>query len=263
MFFDPPDDRKFRSLRRVEFRVPVVANNPARGHDKRPAHHGDARDVVLVCRGKSGRPVSGRCGAVVSLARNLAADGGRESAASEAALGDLAANVSGADVQERRGYEADAGRQGAGDGGNAGTRIDEDVVVVEYLLAVFPLRKAVPVVGADDEREAALGMEPAEMGQRRHHVGGTREVHLDVANRQAGVGRRGQLGEVEPDVVGEQVGTALLERIERRDDEPQFVYLAQTQQMAGKGNVARVDRVEGTAEDARAERSVGGGGMKG
>lgn len=48
----------------------------------------------------------------------------------------------------------------------AGTRIDGDAVVSQYLLRLCPFVKACPVVAADEQRKLVVGIVVAQMAQR-------------------------------------------------------------------------------------------------
>ena len=131
------------------------------------------------------------------------------------------------------------------------TGVDDDAVSGEDEVVTVPVVEVKPVVRPDDEGKLAPGPSAAELLKGVDHIGWTWELVLEVADTEPLMAFDGETGETETKLVVEETAVAL-ERILRRDHEPELVHEPAGDHCVSDGRVAEMDGVEGAAEDTGA-----------
>ena len=157
----------------------------------------------------------------------------------------------GTDGVERHVEIGDACGQPIGTDGVALTGVDDDAVSGEDEVVTVPVVEVKPVVRPDDETKQTVRPSAAKLVKGVDHIGWTWELVLEVADTEPLMAFDGETGETETKLVVEETAVAL-ERILRRDHEPELVHEPAGDHCVSDGRVAEMDGVEGAAEDTGA-----------
>ena len=134
------------------------------------------------------------------------------------------------------------------------SRVDGDVAIGKNIVGSCPTAEREPVVSPYDEGELTVGMVSLEMLQRVPGVRRLGQAELVVGSHEPPLPLEGYPCDGEPLVIIEKVGRRLLERVQRRHQEPNLVEVGEAEDLPRQAYVSHVYGVETAPEDAYAAR---------
>lgn len=137
-----------------------------------------------------------------------------------------------------------------GEGGFRRTRtgIDQNGVVVQDFLIVFPLGEVGEVVRSHDEAEVVGGILSGEVGQGVDGIGGFGHPEFGIADAETGIIAYSQADQFEPVEIVEQI-LLLLEGVLGGDHEPYLLQTGIFGHVVGDGHMPDMDGVKGTEKE--------------
>ena len=155
----------------------------------------------------------------------------------------------GTDFEHRRIDQTHTGRQSGNIDRITRTGINQDMVLGQQAFRLVPAGEGEPIVRPDNQVEGVLRIDFLQTVERMDGIGGLGQMEFKIRSTEFGIALYGQLYQFQPQGIGQQV-LPHLEGIAGSDQKPQFVQPAELTEVIGQRQMADVNGIERTAEDA-------------